>query len=235
MKKITLFILFLISFNIYSQSAIVSYKYLYKAPANQKKENINNFDKGIGIIAQNHKYVLKFNPEESYYQVIKAMKPDDIDQMTYDLSERMFRGGIFYQNKKHKYILNKKTTYSGEKYIVKDTLTNDWIITQDSKYIGKYKCFKAYKKIYKDQIITAWFTPEIPLPFGPVGYGGLPGLILELNYLNNHLLLQKITFKNQKIAITKPTEGSAVTAKEYNNLQFKRRLQLYQKAQRRHR
>ena len=33
----------------------------------------------------------------------------------------------------------------------------------------------------KEQIITAWFTPDIPVGQGPGSYWGLPGLILEVN------------------------------------------------------
>ena len=29
--------------------------------------------------------------------------------------------------------------------------------------------------------MSAWFTPEIPVSTGPSMYGGLPGLILEIN------------------------------------------------------
>ena len=30
-------------------------------------------------------------------------------------------------------------------------------------------------------VITTWFAPKINRSFGPGGYGGLPGLILELD------------------------------------------------------
>lgn len=64
----------------------------------------------------------------------------------------------------------------------------DWKITNKTKKIGDYVCFKA---LAKDKIITrngqfkyndvvAWFTPEIPLSFGPKNFVGLPGLVLEV-------------------------------------------------------
>ncbi len=233
MKKILL-ILILISNNIFSQTnAVVEYSYEYK---DMKTDNIDknkilasSFNKSIAQYAKAHKYILKFTPNESYYEVITSLKPDNIDEKTYDMSTKMFRGGVFYQNKMNKYILNQKKTYSGELYLIKDTLINDWKISNKTKLIGKYKCYKATKKLYKNQIITAWFTPVIPVPFGPVGYGGLPGLILEINYLNNSLILKNIKFKNNKIEIFKPKEGKFVTKKEYKKIRLERRGKLYEK------
>lgn len=42
-----------------------------------------------------------------------------------------------------------------------------------------YDCRKATVE-FAGRNYTAWFTPEIPLPFGPYKFGGLPGLILKL-------------------------------------------------------
>ena len=42
-----------------------------------------------------------------------------------------------------------------------------------------YDCRKATVE-FGGRSYTAWFTPEIPLPFGPYKFGGLPGLILKL-------------------------------------------------------
>jgi GLPGLI family protein len=33
----------------------------------------------------------------------------------------------------------------------------------------------------KEKVVTAWHTPDIPLPHGPGDYWGLPDLILEVN------------------------------------------------------
>ncbi len=63
-----------------------------------------------------------------------------------------------------------------------------WELHDETKKIGEYLCFKATTfytttnpkgKVFKHDF-TAWYTPQIPYRFGPVGYGNLPGLIIEL-------------------------------------------------------
>ncbi|WP_139958758.1 GLPGLI family protein [Flavicella sediminum] len=65
----------------------------------------------------------------------------------------------------------------------------NWQLSQETKMIGKYKCYKATAKIEKEQShysenyikpIVAWYTPEIPVLFGIRNFKGLPGLTMEL-------------------------------------------------------
>lgn len=53
-----------------------------------------------------------------------------------------------------------------------------WEIKKGSKKIGKYECNKATAN-FRGRNYTAWFTTEIPVPYGPWKLFGLPGLILE--------------------------------------------------------
>jgi GLPGLI family protein len=68
-------------------------------------------------------------------------------------------------------------------------------------------------------LVTAWYTPMIPVGNGPGEYSGLPGLILELNVYRTTILCSKIVM-NPKEAdkIEAPTTGKEVTREEYNKI-----------------
>lgn len=72
-------------------------------------------------------------------------------------------------------------------------------------------------EVPKQVIVTAWYTPMIPVGHGPGEYGGLPGLILEMNVHRTTVLCSKIVM-NPKDAdkIEAPTRGQKVTREEYN-------------------
>ncbi len=105
-----------------------------------------------------------------------------------------------------------------------DLLENQWEITQESKKIGNYQCFKAIalKKARKDKpsiVITAWFTPTIPVSFGPKNFFGLPGLILEISYKKVNIRASKIILNpKEKIVIKKPRKGKRMSHKEYEEM-----------------
>jgi GLPGLI family protein len=87
----------------------------------------------------------------------------------------------------------------GKKYIVEDTLPKHrWKILNDIKEVAGHVCMNAYLEdpIRKHKII-AWFAMDMPIPFGPDGYGGLPGMILELDYNDGAVRVSadKITLK----------------------------------------
>lgn len=53
-----------------------------------------------------------------------------------------------------------------------------WEICDSTATISGYECTAA-KSNYHGREWTAWFTTEIPIPFGPWKFHGLPGLILK--------------------------------------------------------
>ena len=74
-------------------------------------------------------------------------------------------------------------------------------------------------EIPKELIVTAWFTPQIPVKNGPAEYGGLPGLILELNIDRTTLLCSKIVLNPAEAEkITPPKKGKEVTREEFNKI-----------------
>ena len=86
----------------------------------------------------------------------------------------------------------KNLPYLGNKVYKKTPKITNWTLHQESKYIGKHLCFKATNtqvvdngngKVFNHPVV-AWYCPEIPMQFGPNGYGNLPGLIVELQVRN---------------------------------------------------
>ena len=71
----------------------------------------------------------------------------------------------------------------------------------------------------KEILITAWYTPEIPVNQGPEGYWGLPGLILEVNDGKTIILCSKVVMNaKEKAEIKAPKVGKEVTQKEYDEI-----------------
>ena len=68
-------------------------------------------------------------------------------------------------------------------------------------------------------IVTAWYSPQIPISQGPLEYWGLPGLILEVNVGNTTMLCSKIVMNpDEKLKIEAPQKGKEATKKEYKSI-----------------
>ncbi|WP_460219933.1 GLPGLI family protein [Psychroserpens sp. MEBiC05023] len=68
-------------------------------------------------------------------------------------------------------------------------------------------------------IVTAWYTPQIPVSTGPGEYQGLPGLILEVNADRTVMLCTKVVMNpKERDTIERPEKGEVVTRSEYNQI-----------------
>ena len=78
-------------------------------------------------------------------------------------------------------------------------------------------------EVPKEIVITAWYTPEIPVSQGPEGYWGLPGLILEVNDGRTIILCSKIVLNpKDKVEIKSVIKGKVVSQKEYDEAVMKK-------------
>ena len=88
-----------------------------------------------------------------------------------------------------------------------------------SKDSAKSKDLMDDIEVPKEILVTAWYTPQIPVNQGPGDYWGLPGLILELNSGRTTILCTKIEINpKDKIEIKAPTKGKTVTKDEYSEI-----------------
>ena len=193
--------------------------------ATQKAKRLIN---GAIEVAETFKYTLKFNENESVFSLNKSMGNEAQSSYLHPIAKALVGIGTYYQNKvKNENIHQVKI--SGGLFLITDSFLTDWEITQDQKMIGKYLCFKAIKQCKScNTAEEVWFTPEIAVPFGPLGYSGLPGLILEIKKKTITLRLASIDFKPNNIVIKKPTKGKVVTIDEFKKITDDFRSQMRQ-------
>jgi GLPGLI family protein len=61
----------------------------------------------------------------------------------------------------------------------KEPVINNWKLIEETKIINTINCKKA-EVTFKGRNWIAWYSPEIPLPYGPYKFSGLPGLIVKI-------------------------------------------------------
>ena len=171
--------------------------------------------------AKHLKFELTFNDSISEFKLIKNMALDGENLEMAILDSRARKEIYIFKNKI--YHNNSNGLFKGNEFLIIDPLNQNWVYTNESKVIDGYTCYKATNeyivdngKIFKHPVI-AWFCPQIPISIGPRGYGGLPGLILELQEWNSVFGVEKIAFSNDIKEIVLPKEGKIISEQEYQN------------------
>lgn len=105
----------------------------------------------------------------------------------------------------------------GQSFLI-EMKNKKWELTNDTKNIGKYLCYKAiFTKTTRGKIvkIIAWYTPEISMSFGPSEYFGLPGLILQVNDGVLIITVNKVTIPQEIKRIKTIPNGKLITEEEF--------------------
>lgn len=228
MKKIILFYcLFCLAsyLHLQSQNGIVSYGQKIIVPDSKSSQQskfsdyYNKERKKMNESSKNVEYILSFNVLESTFEPEEILSVDGADNDVEYAILHVGGDGVRHYSSKTNISLWAHDVF-GEDVIVVDTINSqNWSITNETKIIGKYKVIKATKKkigFNKKPIeIIAWFTPEIPNNYGPIGYYGLPGLILEIQERDFIIYAKKIKFKKNPLTLKKPSKGKRMSQDEY--------------------
>lgn len=138
---------------------------------------------------ESNAYIL-FNKDQSYYVTAKDSleKAEKLNEgKTYENegeSKAIYLGmKASSQGDQVVYNIKKNTMWSNflcrkQVYVKEITPKINWKIEKETKKIGSFYCKKA-TSFFRGRNYTAWFIPEITVPFGPWKLNGLPGLIVE--------------------------------------------------------
>lgn len=149
-------------------------------------------------------------------------------------SASVFAGGVRYKNLKDKIKIEQRHSLGETLTIYYPFAQYNWKISKEKRTISGYTCYKATATIEERDIIsdtikhimvTAWFTPEIPAPFGPKGIDGLPGLVVE-GTTNGKIFFYMEAFQpaysNDKNILKKPKGGIDITEEKYVKLLYEK-------------
>ena len=190
-------------------------------------------------------YILDFTKSESMFKQKQELDGPKVPKSNGAI---IMMGGmaggrdVLYKNIKEKRMAN-KTDLMGKIFLIKDNLVSyDWELTGETKNIGNYTCYKAVfekeeesveikmidgevkeEKGMKKRTIVAWYTPDVSISNGPKNFGGLPGLILEVNDGNETIMCSEIVLNpSETIDIKEPTKGKIVTRKKFAEISLEK-------------
>ena len=132
-------------------------------------------------------YTLNFIGKEAYFFANPILLEDNAQ-----FASLVIVGGgklKYYQNDETKEYREYQDTRRTGITIVEAKQNYEWTLVNETKTIDGYACMKATSPSITEEgkIITdprfniiAWYAPQVTVNLGPIGYGGLPGLIMEL-------------------------------------------------------
>ncbi|WP_445717214.1 GLPGLI family protein [Flavobacterium sp.] len=223
MKYYYLFILTCFTLIAFSQkSGTITYNFkILEDEKFIKNELIGEFFLQAIEGAKHLKFELTFNDSISEFKLLKNMSLDGQNLEMAIIDSRTRKEIYIFKNKI--YHNNANGLFKENEFLIIEPLNQNWKLTNESKIIDGYTCYKATNeyivdngKIFKHPVI-AWFCPQIPISIGPRGYGGLPGLILELQEWNSVFGVEKMEFSNNVKEIILPKEGKIISEQEYQN------------------
>ena len=109
-----------------------------------------------------------------------------------------------------------------KKYIIEDSCPHQsWKLEEDTMRVKGYLCKKAVTKTRDGRSVVAWYTEDIQSSAGPEIYGGLPGLILQLDINGGEMVLTAVELATQgmdKGVVKAPVDGKKITRAAFQKM-----------------
>jgi GLPGLI family protein len=190
-------------------------------------------------------YTLTFNKTESAFKENVQLDAPGSTGRSWGKSNGQ---GSMYKNVGDKEIIEDVEKFSKRFLVTEQMEMPKWEMGTETKKIGNYMCYKATmvkrdmsidwvgmmgrgRNKAKDStkvkgeeevrtlLVTAWYSPQIPVNAGPAEHWGLPGLILEINEGRTTMLCTELVMNSEEVVeIKRPSKGKKVSREEYNKI-----------------
>lgn len=204
-------------------NGVLEYKVLFHENEELSNGMLSSYYKKAVDNAEFVSFILKFDNNKMLFSVDDSALIDDHDtKMTIAFSGV---NGDFYKERDSIFTYYEFSSIEFGDIILKTNRNVSWELVNETKVINEFACYKAEGKYFFDngikqfeKTVIAWYCPSIPISFGPKGYGGLPGLILELQEDNVHFGVSKIKLNIESVSIKKPTKGLIIDEPMFNEM-----------------
>jgi GLPGLI family protein len=222
MKKLLIALMFCNSLFIFSQNRIkivydVSFVGEFLTPDPNRKVDISSYTNGIEEKLNDLKFELLINDSTSLFKSISAL-PNENETSAEKIARILSGDNVQYLRNFKNQKLFQNADAGGTNFNVILNYNNiEWKLENETKKINNYLCYKATWKKGKVNVI-AWYCPELPYPSGPIEYGNLPGLILELQRNKLYYTVSKIIFDYKGFEKISLPEVKYISEKELNTI-----------------
>lgn len=165
------------------------------------------FKKQTEVFNESDSAKISQSPESFYYlNLTKTISEyfhaveKEVDGKTWN-----YPSGYLYKNIQNNTFT--KQSEGSEEFVHGNLTSFDWVLKPISKKVLGYPVKKAILEISRQKQIIAWYS-NMKYPNGPEMYYGLPGLILEIEEIeNNNGRIQKTIITALSIDLSKDTKS----------------------------
>ena len=193
----------------------------------EKRSSTKSLIAGLNENLKEIKLSLVFGADNSAFYTLKSapMASSRYQGTMQDFAKNIAHSGDYYRSANNGGVFYRPNSFSDVDLIV-HYQDLEWELVYEQKKIGKYNCYKAKAEMVLEnnkgpfiRNVIAWYCPDIPVSYGPSRFGGLPGLILELDEGEFHYKAINVLLKDKVKIPNVPLEKSKVVSdEEYRQL-----------------
>lgn len=223
MKQIFLVILVATAFSLRGQTAaaqaVLEVTYSIELVVRQDRPAIPDLDK-VGDVLAKVEAVLLCNNSSAYSSI---PYPFDMGDWTEGLARILAGAGHAFYTDMAAPSMVMEVSEGDDRLLVEHGVRIEWVIDETmTAEISGIRCVYAEGTIpaeagnMKDERVAAWFAPDYPLPFGPQGLHGLPGLIVKAERSGKGYMVKRIrNIADQKVKVPTPGRGKRISFAEF--------------------
>lgn len=172
-----------------------------------------NESKGSEKEINSLEFILEYDGNKSLFKSIKKLEQDN-EKMGSKIGKIIAAYDNVYFKNKSSNLNIEELSLGGKRYFISKPFDRyKWELTDQVKQIQSNICYLA-KSDYNGLNVFAWYCPNLPYAIGPRDYGGLPGLILELQVGKLVFLANKIEFPENLIIKYETENIKTITPEE---------------------